>query len=215
MDRVLGTVETLELVLLEVDIRTLLVSASRTCHLWHSTIQSSPQLQTLLFFRPEAAAPTTVQDCNDARANPLLLRAFGTLLSNTSETHEPSNKDSLLYPEASWRRMLVWRPSVHRIGIWKVETGFYLQHGFENETEILDFAQEGGVRMDNLVEYAAGLKPGYSWTLFWGETGRQLLEKERNSLFYLKASLSKRKEILEMWRDSDIVVKLVRWSKAR
>lgn len=52
MDEVLGTTELLEAILLSLDQRTLLVSAQRVNHTWHTLIQISTTLQQALFFRP-------------------------------------------------------------------------------------------------------------------------------------------------------------------
>lgn len=217
MERVLATVELLELILLEVDIQTILISAIRACHFWKDVVRDSPQLQRLLFLRPERLLPTAGSRHGrpEARMNPLLLRKFEGLLSSTTNIACSVASETILRPEASWRTMLVQQPPANTIGVWKVEMGCYLEQGFENATENLDFTGEGGVRMERLVEYAGGLERGYTWSTLWGEEGKQRLEKEKNSLFFRKARSCERRSLVEMWRVSDMVIKLTRWSGAR
>lgn len=217
MEQVLVTVELLELILKEVDLQTTLTSANRVCRYWNAVIQDSPQLQTLLFFRPETRPRDERLSRKEARMNPLLLRKFEGLLMSTSDTtclvdHEV---EKMQRPEASWRKMLVQQPPVHKLGVWKVEMGCYLEQGYENKTQTKNFDVQGGLRMDDLVEYAGGLERGYTWNLLWGEEGTIRWQKEQRSLFFRKARLSERTSILQLWDDSDLVIKLTRWSGAR
>lgn len=212
MERVLAAVELLELILLEVDIQTVLTSAIRTCHFWKDVIRDSPRLQASLFFRPERLAPTGRHGRIEARVNPLLLKRFEDLLSITANNVRSVETERILRPEASWRTMLIQQPPAVTVGVWKVDMGCYLEQGFENATENLNFAEEGGVRMERLVEYAGSLERGYTWSMLWGEEGKRRLETEKNSLFFRKARISERRSLVDMWRDSDMVVKLTRWS---
>lgn len=241
-ERVLATVELLELILLQVDMQTILTSAVRTCHFWRDVTRDSPQLQTLLFFRPETRLPTGGHGdripIRPRKKNPLLLRRFENLLSSSSTTADlvrPVQSETILRPEASWRAMLVQQPPARTVGVWTVEMGCHLQQGFEIATETLPLDYDnntsfssfssssssscsgGGVRMQSLVEYAGSLAPGYSWNMLWGEEGlgEQRLAQERNSLFFRKAGACERTALVDLWRDSDMVVKLTRWSGAR
>lgn len=218
MEQVIATVELLELILVEVDLQTILTSANRVCRYWNHVIRNSPQLQTLLFFRPESLPRDRRPNRIEARMNPLLLRNFEGLLMSTSDRNCLIEAEvvKIQRPEASWRNMLVQQPPVQTLGVWKVEMGCYLEQGYENKTHTRDFDAKGGLRMDDLVEYASGLERGYTWNLpFWGEEGTTRWEKEKRSLFFRKAKLSERTSILKLWDDSDLVIKLTRWSGAR
>jgi hypothetical protein len=78
MDVAVGIAELLEAVLLELDMRTLLVSAQRVSKHWHAVIKHSPRIQQALFYTPvrlgsggrssEEAVPVI---------NPLLQEKFG------------------------------------------------------------------------------------------------------------------------------------------
>lgn len=107
--------------------------------------------------------------------------------------------------------MLVQQPPGKKLGIWKINMGCSFDQGFQNTTETLDFAQEGGLRMGRLIEYTSGLERGYTWTTLW-EEGNKRLEKEKDSLFFRKGSEDERRSILDLWRDSDMIIKLTRWS---
>ncbi|KAJ4272189.1 hypothetical protein NW762_000900 [Fusarium torreyae] len=75
MDKMLSVPELLELILLHMDMKTLLVSASRVCRHWAATITQSPRIQQALFFQPVslvgAARPGSFT------LNPLLVEKFG------------------------------------------------------------------------------------------------------------------------------------------
>ncbi|KAL4954382.1 hypothetical protein BDW69DRAFT_163300, partial [Aspergillus filifer] len=51
-NRVLETPELLEMILVQTDMRTLLISAQRVCRTWKALIDHSPSLQRALFFTP-------------------------------------------------------------------------------------------------------------------------------------------------------------------
>lgn len=81
---VLGVTELLEAILLQLDMKTLLVSCSRVSKTWQLTIGHSLSLQRALFFRPIAPHPRgEVEDGEDRTApmpltiNPLLVKHFG------------------------------------------------------------------------------------------------------------------------------------------
>lgn len=52
-EQVLSTAELLELILLNLDLRTLLTTAQRTCRDWNSFIRDSHSLQENLYFIPD------------------------------------------------------------------------------------------------------------------------------------------------------------------
>lgn len=114
-ERVLGTTDTLELVLLQLDIQTLLL-AQRTCRLWHAIITTSPSIQELLFYLPN--------DIKKPIYNPLLAKSFPAFFPHPTTGMTDANFtfmtfDTIQNPqktiaynrrEASWRRMLVRQP---------------------------------------------------------------------------------------------------------
>ncbi|KAF4446622.1 hypothetical protein F53441_9753 [Fusarium austroafricanum] len=74
MDKILAVPEMLELILLHLDMKTLLVSASRVCHHWTAIITESPWIQQALFFRP---VPSSGERPKSFTLNPLLVEKFG------------------------------------------------------------------------------------------------------------------------------------------
>lgn len=216
MERVLSTVELLELILLGIDdLRSILTAGSRVCRLWNQLIRESPQIQKLLFFRPDTSMARGGQLRRTTRINPLLIRHFGGLLTSATEgTCQPSSSlehDRLLVnTKSSWRHMLMQQPVPRKFGIWRVETGDSFEYGFEITTHMLEVEEEEGLSMDMLADFLNRLGNGSPWTLFWGYEGMRCLEKERDSLLVRKTQESKRHKLFKMWQDSDVVVKFSR-----
>lgn len=215
MDRALSTVELLELILLEVDdLRSILTVVNRVCRLWNHIIRDSPQLQRLLFFRPDTSLNTTEKSRAQTRMNSLLLSHFGGLLTSTPARTVQSvsfpNQDDAQGIKASWRRMLMQQPPARNIGIWKIKTGLPFEHGFDITSQMLEMDDKQGVSMEMLVERVNQLGLGSSWTLYWGCEGKKGLEKEKNSLFVRKTSASKRASLFNMWQEADVIVKFSR-----
>ncbi|KAF4989373.1 hypothetical protein FDECE_14740 [Fusarium decemcellulare] len=80
MEEIFRVPELLEMILLYLDMKTLLVSASRVCRRWSETMTESPQIQQALFFSP---APSSSEEPKVRRPelfalNPLLFEKFGT-----------------------------------------------------------------------------------------------------------------------------------------
>lgn len=114
-ERVLGTTDTLELVLVQLDIHTLLL-VQRTCRLWHSLITASPSIQKALFYLPS--------DTKKPIYNPILAKKFPAFFPHPTTGRTDAHFtfmtfDSFQNPdkiiaynrrEASWRRMLVRQP---------------------------------------------------------------------------------------------------------
>lgn len=221
MEHVLETVELLELILSHVDLQSILTSGTRVCRFWNEVIEDSPQLQTLLFFRPDMSPAKNGQGHfqQAPRTNTLLLRHFGSRITNTSfiraprTSSAPSDGSRDVVP--SWHRMFLQQPSPKKFGIWKVDTGGSFQHGFQNSTETQEFEEQGGLRMGTLTESMNQLGQGSPWTLYWGEEGRKCLARERKSLLVLKARLSERASLFKMWDTSDVVVKFTRWTNEK
>jgi hypothetical protein len=91
-DIVFSTTELVEAILLQLDMKTLLVSAMRVNKMWCGTINNSPSLQQALYFKPMAPRSPNPSgsyshiDCQDSSSgshepwptlNPLLVYTFG------------------------------------------------------------------------------------------------------------------------------------------
>lgn len=217
MDHTFATVELLELILLEIDTQTLLTSASRVCRYWNDAIQHSVQLQTRLFFRPSTSDRYLDDDDGSRPAaaaaaactNELLLRHFPKVIGKDADRR--NNDERLSRPEASWRRMLVQQPPVKKLGVWRLDTGTAIPHGFRTTTEMIPFDHPNELTMESLVSYSKTLPQGYSWEVFTGSEARDGLAREKKSLFVVKSSRKERQALAEMWVASDAVVKLTRW----
>lgn len=235
MNHALATVEILELILLEVDAQTLLTSASLVCKYWNDVIQQSAQLQAALFFRPAVASGRHHNKMNnkdhnktnnknhnkEARAaaasthtNPLLLCRFQDLLGSSRDAVAKfGNDERLSRPEASWRRMLIQQPAVRKLGVWRLDIGHALLHGFKNTSEVVTIEGGEGLTMEWLVDYASTLPKGYTWEVFARDEveRRYRLERGKRSFFEIKSSRKEQQDLSEMWRTADVVVKLTRW----
>lgn len=93
-----STPELVELVLLQLDHRTLLCSASRVSRQWNGVIATSPRIQTKLFFRP-ATSRLPVSTCPrslDARPSPTrstrLQELFSVTSKNPATTAKPTER---------------------------------------------------------------------------------------------------------------------------
>lgn len=116
-----------ESILSQVDLRTLLISATRVCRAWATLIRDSLGLQQLLFFAPDTRIPS-----NKKTHSSLLLDSFPSVFFKHAKRGDdynftiaswdfikhPEKQLAYLRPEASWRRMLVQQPPIYRIAIW-------------------------------------------------------------------------------------------------
>ncbi|KAK6068895.1 F-box domain-containing protein [Seiridium cupressi] len=115
INRVIQTLELLECILVNLDMRTLLVSAQRVCRTWHSLINTSPALQVALFFKPDGSwdvqrghdheAGGGSQDVGKTRGgsvrkNPLLASLFPAWFDDYVS---PGPEDSHSAPRAVYR----------------------------------------------------------------------------------------------------------------
>jgi hypothetical protein len=137
-DAAFGIPEILEMILLNLDLRTLLY-IQRTCRSWLSMIRGSSPIQKALYFTPIETTPdqSKVQ-------NPLLREAFPALFKltdpdNPEDDYEydeptlavfdmmktPTKLAAYLRPEASWRRMLLQQPPMCNFGVCRYSTGGY------------------------------------------------------------------------------------------
>ncbi|KAI0018343.1 hypothetical protein F4780DRAFT_527890 [Xylariomycetidae sp. FL0641] len=125
LHKVLNTPELLEAILLQLDLRTLLVSASRVNHYFRDVI-SQVALQKALFFAPDTR--------HDVLLNPLLLDPFQLWYKSDGPNFIKSrgytihsfrdvglwggrNTKAFMRRGASWRRMLVQQPPVTTLTI--------------------------------------------------------------------------------------------------
>lgn len=131
---VLGTTELLERVLLQTDMRTLLVSVQRVCRRWNELITTSPSLQKHLFLQPDHRL---LRQGEVRIKNPLLAKYFTDWFPNCWGAHRggrglsnvgfgshhvqsyPFAKDDALnaamrHPKATWRQMLPCQPPLQK-----------------------------------------------------------------------------------------------------
>jgi hypothetical protein len=129
-DKVLGTTELIERILLRLDMHSLLVSAQRVCRRWTEVITTSPSLQRYLFLQPD---PRPLRQGETRAKNPLLAWFFRDWFPNCwvaqeygyglttmaiDYYHIASSEiatDSVLnaamrHPGATWRKMLPCQP---------------------------------------------------------------------------------------------------------
>jgi hypothetical protein len=172
-EEALSTPELLELILLELDLHTLLVSAQRVCKSWNNTISASQSLQRALFFQADHCFNSP---SNHRRPNPLLKRLFPIWFGpdsvelhsrldskwytcNYSLSHPPfeelalrrasvlrgRNENPFLRDEASWKRMLVAQPPINQLGILRQVLS---KGGVSSKTELKTYEENDGLRME-------------------------------------------------------------------
>lgn len=116
--------ELLEMILLQIDTRTLLVSGQRVCRLWHEVIRNSSNLQAALFFQPikQSSATSGMKHIQNTLLAEKLWPEF--LHSNIQSawdkwpdkwskslpTMKRKREEAYIRPQASWRRMLLHQP---------------------------------------------------------------------------------------------------------
>lgn len=117
--------EMLESILLQLDMRTLLIS-QRVCRHWYKVIRRSKAIQQALFF-----LPVETTDAYARVRNPLLKEIFWPRFINPrweyADTEEflrldSRAKESFNRPSASWRQMLIQQPPTSIIGIVELFT---------------------------------------------------------------------------------------------
>ena len=146
--------EIFELILLNLDTRTLLTKATRICHAWTNFIDSSPPIQWALFFRPLDNALNIPKTQNPLLAEtfPSIFHQSGTSNGKTNTTKKSSTStsnvtfttfamvkhprkwDVFIRPEASWRRMLVQQPPVYTLSLLRSNVGHGGQYLYIYET---------------------------------------------------------------------------------
>ncbi|KAI0973224.1 F-box domain-containing protein [Xylaria arbuscula] len=86
MERVLSIPELLEFILLHLDMKTLLVSASRVNNTWNAVINTSISIQRALYFQPIEKSQQSASACQPA-VNPLLKERFGSCFFDTGNLY--------------------------------------------------------------------------------------------------------------------------------
>jgi len=161
-------------ILLSLDHRDLLTSATRVCRHWHSLIEGSPLLRQYLFFDPSSV------ESSCRIINPLLQASFppwfelpewrpGVWAGFAHQPPavakiplaQPERREALTRSGASWRRMLVQQPPSFKLGFVLAETAY--------STAKLDFPD--GLRMGTLYDlvysYACRDNNPASWCMVW------------------------------------------------
>ncbi|PWY91897.1 hypothetical protein BO94DRAFT_461505 [Aspergillus sclerotioniger CBS 115572] len=185
---VLFTPELLEMILLQLDLRTLVASAQRVCRAWNGLIQGSSSLQEALFLKPIKKHKNNL---TENTINPLLAEAFPAIflqnealfprnkneftLADLDMIRNPEKKAAYLRPEASWRRMLIQQPPAFKLGIF-CWSGSPFGYGIDYEMQQLKDTQQwhDGIRMEMLFEpliFHSSLVPTFSPAsiYWWGE----------------------------------------------
>ncbi|KAJ5620202.1 hypothetical protein N7510_004186 [Penicillium lagena] len=165
-DQAISTAEILEMILLQLDLRTLLVAAQRVCRSWLILISKSVQIQRALFFSPLEKPDVPM---HDQIQNPLLAEAFPCIFPSSDKESEKykfkfaaldmnrSNTKRAMYmrKEASWRRMLVQQPPILDFGLQRETHGRVFDEAchfkIQGSKEMLCEKQEG-LRMERLFE---------------------------------------------------------------
>jgi hypothetical protein len=126
----LDTPEILEMILAQLDMRTLLTSAQRVSRSWSDLISSSPSIQKALFFTPIMNSEWGIKN---KTFNPLLTEIFPSIfptkdgrqgtqfpLCDPPMTEDAKMMDRIVRKDASWRKMLVRQPPIFEIGIFEI-----------------------------------------------------------------------------------------------
>lgn len=127
--------EILKMILVQTDMQTLLTSAQRVCHQWHTLIQDSADLQAALFFKP---VRYTLPHGTPGIRNPLLAKYIWPWFCSTRAQRygappveggaklpliDHRNDKRFRRKEASWVRMLFQQPPRSCIGLVEKDGG--------------------------------------------------------------------------------------------
>ncbi|KAF2211375.1 hypothetical protein CERZMDRAFT_85541 [Cercospora zeae-maydis SCOH1-5] len=156
MDRVFNTVELLEAILVNLDLKTVLMT-QRVHRTWKCTIQSSPRLQEKLFLRPTSVNTSILLPVYPFQSGPKSSsRSFimGSVIGNPPMQRNPFLHRSVIdqsdLPEGStpgivpsWRNMLISQPAPETM-IFRVNEG---SDHFETSV-----TNAGGVRLGQILD---------------------------------------------------------------
>ncbi|OQD94223.1 hypothetical protein PENSOL_c027G10886 [Penicillium solitum] len=135
INKALNTPEILEMILAEMDMRTLLTCTQRVCRAWLNLINALPSIQKALFFTPIKESEWGM---GKKMPNPLLAEFFPSffpeegrlkyahfIFSDIPMTDDvPPTMPLFVRAGASWRKMLVQRPPMFDIGTLHIHRGF-------------------------------------------------------------------------------------------
>ncbi|RAH57541.1 hypothetical protein BO85DRAFT_488270 [Aspergillus piperis CBS 112811] len=159
----------LEYILLELDMRTILISASRVNRFWNYTISNSRPIQQALFIQPfrrrNHNSPQGVLNPLLAEAFPGIFQRNSTVFPEHTESkltfdtfhmvRDPTRTEIYMRENASWRRMLVQQPPARSFGIVSHigdDTGFRERCEIQRVSEMGPEPPNDGVRMEMLFE---------------------------------------------------------------
>lgn len=156
--------EILELILLQLPLQDLLVTAQRVCCAWKAVIDSSSPIQQALFFRPLHPASVAAAAPHAQRPlNPLLQAAFPPWFRSTHQPAcpgpkvvesmpwargDPAHRAAFMRDDASWRRMLPCQPAKRVLEVAGKESS--ARGIFETNGTVGPF--EDGIRMGTLYD---------------------------------------------------------------
>ncbi|KAI1419588.1 hypothetical protein F5Y12DRAFT_232159 [Xylaria sp. FL1777] len=159
--------ELFDQIILELDWRTILVSAQRVSKHWYCYINQSTIIQMQLWLRKQAKEPRHEQT---PESNPLLVRFMPCffhhpawkevpisteLLYTKTGLHDDTWRPRWLAPNASWRNMLFAQPAVTKLRweLWEFENGALLVH---IPTLKAEFDIPGGLTMGQVYDLVVG-----------------------------------------------------------
>ncbi|QPC75665.1 hypothetical protein HYE68_006417 [Fusarium pseudograminearum] len=216
MDGSFFVAELLELILLHLDMKTLLVSASRVCRYWATTIADSPKIRQALFFQPVSSVGAGRPE--SFTFNPLLegkytysRRAYSFLRlpwapegaiakqgpPGSLRLEKSKRLEILTRSNSSWRRMLVSQPPPPSLGYVRyddVNKWFRESHS----TQIDPSSPQQGLTMGQLYDMVHSTicdREDYSvwYRVSWG--------KPRDS-----HQIEDHKEVLQLLTETNVVV---------
>ncbi|KAM0299239.1 hypothetical protein ACHAPM_008003 [Fusarium culmorum] len=219
--------ELLESILLHLDMRTLLVSASPVCRYWATRIADSPKIQQALFFQPVSSVGAGRPE--SFTLNPLLVEKFGRCFFDTegkytysrraysflrlswapegaiakqgppgSLTLEKSKRlEILTRSSSSWRRMLVSQPPPPSLGYVRYDD---VDRWFResHDTQIEPSSPQQGLTMGQLYDMVHSTICGREDYSAWY---RVSWGKPRDS-----HQIEDHKEVLQLLRETNVVV---------
>lgn len=163
---VLGTTELLEMILLQLDLRTLL-KVQKVCQRWKQITAHSTQLQQALYLRPANTSNekyTSNPLIEDIILPQLLLRSRNFIIPGKYPNFEPCFRR-----EASWRKMLPQQNPTSTIGVIEI-----VRHERYKFTKLA--VDTGSIKMEQILEATENgvLMPTPNNRVFWATVCRSL-----------------------------------------
>ncbi|KAH8645760.1 hypothetical protein BX600DRAFT_444318 [Xylariales sp. PMI_506] len=217
--------ELLVIILHEVDIRTLLVSAQRVNHQWRATVTRTKSLQQALYLE---CAP----DGGKRRPNPLLVDALGPWfddgeITNLTNSHNMYSRNAFIKlplfeikhqlafkdVNASWRRMLITQPPVRKLGCYMVqlESGC-LPDPHDFQSKMVEYLR--GLRMGRLYDQSfnwLASDPSAQFRIIWDV----MFKHSKPDIFRLKVRRSEVEGVRVAFAQADMVLMGERWNNQK